>query len=65
MDKALLDAINELLDACDYAGQVLDNYGDLENVGYGRMEPNSAAVMSKELPRLAAIVEAYLPKEAA
>lgn len=65
MDPKLRRAIDELLDAADFAAKVLDNYADFESDGHGSMYPNSAAVMSKELPRCIADVEALMPRDEA
>ena len=65
MDKRLWEAIQELLDAADYALGPLDNYSDYvsEPLNYGISVPNDALTAHSLLKQAIDEVEKLMPKE--
>lgn len=63
MNKHLWNAVHELLDAAQYAEEVLDNYSDVVDGEDGQPEPNKA--MSAIMSIRHAVENTYLlmPKE--
>lgn len=66
MDAALRKAIEELLDAADYALKPLDRYSDYEDSPFDlRPEPNDAMVAYNALTEAIEAVDAAMPKKEA
>lgn len=62
MDKALWKAVQELLDAAEYALGPLDNYSDYEDSPYDlRPEPNAALTAHSLLKEAIADVDRLMP----
>jgi hypothetical protein len=63
MDKKLWTAIQELIEAADYAVGVLDRYADFQDDGDGGQEANPPLRALTDLETTATAVEKLMPED--
>jgi hypothetical protein len=63
MDKKLWIAIQELIEAADYAAGVLNRYADYEDGDYGVQAPNRELIAMGNLEEWATAVEKLMPPD--
>lgn len=63
MRAHLWTAINDLMDAADYAKDALDNYTDLEDGEHGAQEPNAALIAFNALSEALIVLQKQMEQE--